>query len=230
MRQCIPSRLDEAHHPKPIVLPIRSLLRGAPAVERELRLRARHDVDRCCGYFPALAGTDGIVSDLPACRKFAAEVPQIVHAGTVYHFNFLRLSLVQQSCEPAFHLDTDADTAITGDVETLHRRQVRRLVLNLSPISRRTLHYLDVDVRSTRLEVHDGYVRVAGTEGLGGHEFTAVIPPRDEVSVHGLIFVSNRVLHSGVDDHSGHFIAAYGMETNEAAVGRGTVDSLVEDG
>lgn len=38
---------------------------------------------------------------------------------------------------------------------------------------------------------------------------TAVIPPRQDPSVHGLAFVSNRVLHSGVDDEFGRFIAAY---------------------
>ena len=43
-------------------------------------------------------------------------------------------------------------------------------------------------------------------------------PPRHGASVHGLAFVSNRVLHSGVDDESGHFIAAYGMETDESGV------------
>lgn len=32
-------------------------------------------------------------------------------------------------------------------------------------------------------------------------------------TVHGLAFASNRVLHSGLDDEHGHFIAAYGLET-----------------
>jgi hypothetical protein len=47
---------------------------------------------------------------------------------------------------------------------------------------------------------------------------TAVIPPRYGASVNGLVFVSNRVLHSGVDDERGHFIAAYGRETDQAGV------------
>jgi len=224
MRQCAPSRLDVALHPAPVVLQIPSLVQGTPSVERELRFRAGHDADRCCGYFPALAGADGIVSDLPACRRFAAEVPQISHGGSEYHFNFLRMSLVQQSCEPEFHLDTDAATALTGDVETLHHRQVKRLVLNLSPTSQRTLHYLDVDVGSIQLTVRGGYVRIAEGELLDEQVLSAVIPPRHRASVHGLVFVSNRVLHSGVDDESGHFIAAYGTEINEAGVDRGTVD------
>ncbi|MBV9465482.1 MAG: hypothetical protein JO169_05150, partial [Solirubrobacterales bacterium] len=45
------------------------------AVERELRTRAGEDRDRCCGYFPTLSGTRGIVSDLPACRAFALRLP-----------------------------------------------------------------------------------------------------------------------------------------------------------
>ena len=156
------------------------------------------------------------MSDLPACRTFAAGVPQITHDGSAYHFNFLRLSLVQQSSEPQFHLDSDAATALTGDAETLHRRHVLRMVLNLSATDDRALHYLDVDPASTRLTARGGYVRVARMEALRAEVLTAVIPPRHGASVHGLVFASNRVLHSGLDDESGHFIAAYGRETDEA--------------
>jgi hypothetical protein len=218
MRQGVLARLDVAYHPTPVALQVPFFVQGAPAAERELSSRARYDFDKCCGYFPALAGADGIVTDLPACRMFAAEVPQIIHGGSVYNFNFLRMSLVQQSCEPEFHLDSDAATALTGDVESLRHRHVLRMVLNLSATSRRALHYLDVDSESIQLIVRGGYVRVAQTESLGDRVLTAVIPPRHGASVHGLVFVSNRVLHSGVDDESGHFIAAYGMETDEAGI------------
>jgi hypothetical protein len=206
-----------------VALQVPFFVRGAPAAERELRSRAWYDFDKCCGYFPALAGADGIVSDLPACRRFAAEMPQITHGGSVYHFNFLRVSLVQQSREPEFHLDSDSATAVTGDAETLRQRRVLRMVLNLSTSSPRALHYLDVDSRSIQLIFRGGYVKVAQTESLAENVLIAVIPPRQGASVHGLVFVSNRVLHSGVDDESGHFIAAYGMETDEAGV-EGSVD------
>jgi hypothetical protein len=225
MRQAIFSRLDVAYHPTPIALHVPNFVRGAPAAEKELRRRARDDLDKCCGYFPTLAGADWILSDLPACRRFAAEVPQITHGGSVYQFNFLRVSLVQQSSEPEFHLDSDATTALTGDASTLLQRQVLRMVLNLSAASQRALHYLDIDPQSIELIARGGYVRAARTESLGDKVLTAVIPPRRGASVHGLVFVSNRVLHSGVDDQSGHFIAAYGMETDEAMV-----DSSVKDG
>jgi hypothetical protein len=120
---------------------------------------ARFDLDKCCGYFPALVGTEGIVSDLPACQMFAAELAQITHSGSVYHFNFLRLSLVRQSSKPEFHLDSDAATALTGDAETLRQQYVLGMVLNLSATDQRTLHYLDVDSESIPLCFQGGYVK-----------------------------------------------------------------------
>ena len=53
----------------------------AAAAESELSDRALVDRDRCCGYFPALAGAPGIVADLPACQEFAAELPQLEQLG-----------------------------------------------------------------------------------------------------------------------------------------------------
>lgn len=208
------SRPGVGYYPRSVTLKTSLFDQCAPAAERELRRRARDDVDKCCGYFPALAGTDGIVSDLPASRMFASEIPQIIHDGCVYHFNFLRVSLVQQGSEPEFHLDSDAATALTGDAETLLQRYVLRMVLNLSATSDRTLQYLDVDPESVGLVARGGYVSVARTEPLTERGLTAVIPPRRGGSVHGLVFVSNSLLHSGVDDVFGHFIAAYGMETD----------------
>jgi hypothetical protein len=218
MRSSVLSRLDVGYRPTSVVLQIPSLVEGAPTAERELRSHAQSDCDKCCGYFPALTGTAGIVSDLPACRALAAQVPGISHGGSVYHFNFLRLSLVQQSCEPEFHLDTDAATALTGDSETLCRRRVLRMVLNLSTTNQRALHYLDVDSSSVQLVVRGGHVTVAASESLCERVLVAVVPPRRGPSVHGLVFASNRVLHSGVDAELGHFIAAYGVETAETGV------------
>jgi hypothetical protein len=216
MRQGVLSRLDVAYHPTSVAFRIPFFVRGIRAAERELWLRARYDTDNCFGYFPALAGTEGILCDLPACRTLAAAVPQITHDGWLYRFNFLRMSLVQQSCHPEFHLDSDAATALSGDVETISRRCVWRMVLNLSATNQRALHYLDIDSASVELIVRGGYVSVSRTEFLGEKVLTAVIPPRRGASVHGLVFPSNRVLHSGIDDECGHFIAAYGMETGEA--------------
>ena len=38
------------------------------------------------------------------------------------------------------------------------------------------------------------------------------IPPRRGSHVAGLLFAANLVLHSGVDDASGHFVGAYGID------------------
>lgn len=188
----------------------------AAAAGHELRARAAFDRDRCCGYFPALDGVPGTVGDLPSCREFALGLPAITHANIRYSFNFLRLSLIQQSADPAYHLDSDVATALTGDVTTLDRRQVSRLLLNLSARADRILHYLDVDPRSVELIVDGSYVRAADPRQLLDRARTVTIPRRRGAIVHGIVFVANRVLHSGVDDARGHFVAAYGAELDRA--------------
>ncbi len=198
----------------------------APAAERELRRRAHDDVDKCCGYFPALAGTDGIVSDLPASRMFASEIPQIIHDGCVYHFNFLRVSLVQQGSEPEFHLDSDAATALTGDAETLRQRYVLRMVLNLSATSDRTLQYLDVDPESVGLVARGGYVSVARTEPLTesrADRCDSASPTAVRSTAWSSCPIASFI--RALTTMFGHFIAAYGMETD--TLGR---SSSSEDG
>lgn len=101
----------------------------------------------------------GIRADLPACGVFAAVLPNISHDGMTYRFNFLRLSLIRQSADPAFHLDSDAATALTGDVGSLNEREVLRLLLNLSRQEERALHYLDVDPGTINLVTEGSYVR-----------------------------------------------------------------------
>jgi hypothetical protein len=187
------------------------------AAESELRMHALADHDRCWGYFPSLAGAAGVITALPACAAFAARLPHIAHAGLVYRFSFLRLSLVQQGADASYHLDSDADTAITGEVASLARRLILRLLLNLSTQNDRTLHYLDVDPWSVRLAADGSYVRLASRAPLSRHARTVTIPRRCGSTVHGLAFASNLVLHSGVDDLSGHRVAAYGIETGGAA-------------
>ncbi len=169
------------------------------AAEHELRVAAIEDEDRCCGYFPALAGMSAIRSDLPACRVFAQALPAISYGRMSFRFNFLRLSLVRQSADPAFHLDSDAATALTGDVGTLNEREVLRLLLNLSSRRERELRYLDVDPRATNLTSEGSYVRAEDPGRLLTRARVAVIPPRIGTTVHGLAFASNRVLHSGLD-------------------------------
>jgi hypothetical protein len=207
-------QLEPALHPAAVELEIPFLTWGAAAVEHELRLRAAADPDGCCGYFPALASNVSIISDLPDCQTFAAGLPHIWCGGYRYEFNFLRLSLVQQCQHAAYHLDSDAATALTGDVTAIKGRQIRRLLLNLSTQSERSLHYLNLDPRSVELAVDGSYIRAADPRSLRGHGLVATIAPRRGSSVHAVSFISNMVLHSGVDDENGHFVAAYGIETD----------------
>jgi hypothetical protein len=205
-------RLAAVHHPVAVELHLPGLGKRLATAELELGARANADGDRCCGYFPALRGVEGIDCDLPACRAFAASLPLIECDGTRYRFNFLRLSLRRQSTDPAYHLDSDAATALSGDVRTLGRRRIERLLLNLSSRSERTLHYLDVDSDTVELLACGSYVRAANPGGLDDYACSAKIPRRRGALVAGLRFAANVVLHSGVDDLSGHFIGAYGRE------------------
>ena len=210
-------RLPPDRHPVAVEFRIPDLPEVVDSAEAELRSGALEDRDRCRGYFPSLAGTNGIVTDLPASASFAARFPRIVCSGVTHRFNFLRLSLAQQSLIPEFHLDSDADTAITGEVSSLGHRQIRRVLLNLSEHGGRALHYLDVDPWSIGLEADGSYVRVVDAAGLRDRTRVVTIPRRSGPTVHGLAFASNLVLHSGVDDAHGHFVAAYGIDVNASS-------------
>jgi hypothetical protein len=185
------------------------------AAERELRHHAGNDEHRCWGYFPSLTGRPGIHTDLPACRDFATALPEIVAAGVTYQFNFIRLSLRCQSLQPAYHLDSDAATALTGDPATVHERLVGRILLNLSATEERHLYYLDLRAGAATLAREGSYVRASDPGQVGRHAMRATIPPRSGSLVHGIAFLANHVLHSGVDGPRGHFIAAYGYDCRE---------------
>ena len=72
------------------------------AAESELARRAATDADQCCGYFPALAGTPGIVDDVHACRRCPAACPDIEAGGAALRFNLLRRSLRRQAVVSAY--------------------------------------------------------------------------------------------------------------------------------
>jgi hypothetical protein len=204
-------RLPAGLRPAPVTITLPSAQPTADA-ERELRRHAHHDPHHCWGYFPALAHHPGIHTALPACRDFAATLPAITLAGTRYRFSFLRLALASGSQRPAYHLDSDAATALTGDPATLHRRHVGRLLLNLHTTTPRTLHYLDLDVSTTTLTPRGGYIRTTSQTPGTQHAAQTAIPPRAGRTVHGITFLASHVLHSGVDGPHGHYIAAYGYD------------------
>ena len=99
-------------------------------------------------------------------------------------------------------------SALTGDIDTLNEREVLRLLLNLSVQETRALHYVDADPLTTEFLADESYIRVKDPEQLQTRGGVALIPPRTGGTVHGLAFASNRVLHSGLDDEHGHFVAA----------------------
>lgn len=114
-------------------------------VYAELTMKAEGDNNSCFGYFPSLINADGIVTDLPSSRLLASTLPNLEVKGLLLYFNFIRRSLVRQNGDSPFHLDTDADTALTGDIHTLQNRLVWRLLINLSAQHSRRLSYLDED-------------------------------------------------------------------------------------
>jgi hypothetical protein len=180
--------------------------------ERELRCRAATDEHRCAGFFPSLCGVPDIDCDFPVCRELMSLVPELEHGGKAYQFNFIRLSLVCQASEAAWHIDSDAATALSGGDVDPASRLIHRLLLNLSEARERVLDYLDVDVLTVDL-VHDGgYIRPAKTESPLGEARRISVPARDGPVVHGISFVSNRILRSGQDEGGGHFVAAFGFE------------------
>jgi hypothetical protein len=198
-------------------LPFCAVLEG-PAIaaidraERELRRRAATDDNRCAGFFPTLSGVPGIESNFPSCRDLMRLVPKIEHESRAYLFNFIRLSLVCQASQPAWHIDSDAATALTGGHVSPAGRLIHRLLLNLSGTRERVVAYLDVDVLTAGLVRDGGYIQPAKSETALGTARRVSIPVREGAVVHGISFVSNRIFHSGQDDTDGHFVAAYGFE------------------
>jgi hypothetical protein len=95
------------------------------------------------------------------------------------------------------------------------------LLLNLSSQSERALHYFDVDPYRVDLISDGSYVRAADPRGLVERALTMVIPARSGSCFAGLLFAAYLVLHSGVDDAGGHFVAAYGIDAIDVAASSG---------
>jgi hypothetical protein len=182
-------------------------------VRLELTAKAQADSNKCFGYFPGMKLKANLDFDLPESAKLEASAPTLKLNDKLLHFNFVRLSLVKQSANSPYHLDSDAATALTGDTSTISKRLVWRLLLNLSDQHARTLSYLDLDPSSVKLETSGGYIHCADTTPEDTIRRIA-IPPRQDGQVHGVLFCASRVLHTGQDDEHGHFVAGYGCEEN----------------
>lgn len=180
-------------------------------VEQELKKKALIDPDQCFGYFPAMQ-VEGIYSDLPASQAFEATIPWLRVNELDLGFNFLRMSLVEQKASASFHLDSDAATALTGDLDSVGERHVWRLLLNLSPDHNRYLSYVAIDPFKLPLTKRQNYIYCPDVAIPRDKIRTTPIPSRLQHIAHGVLFCSSQVLHSGQDDENGHFVAAYGRE------------------
>ncbi len=180
--------------------------------EIELGGRARFTPEKCYGHFPHTTDMFGIATDLPASKQLVDARPDLMVNGKLLPFNFLRLSLIKQLAQAPFHLDSDAETGLTGEVETVLDRTVWRALLNLSRTHPRKLTYLNVDPITLPLEKVGGYVQCSKKEVNQRAIRSLSIPHRRGTQTFGAILCVSQVLHRGVDDEWGHFIASYGAE------------------
>lgn len=181
------------------------------AAEFELTAGAIEDVNDCRGFFPSLAGLEGMVDNLPCSELFATKLGHISLAGRNFNFNFLRLSTTKQESFAPYHIDSDTATALTGDVETLHRRLNWRLLLNLSCKVDREFAYLDQKIIQDEIAWQSGYLAYDRKPDASS-ERTLRLRSREGTATEAVLFCANKVLHRGNDGKKGHFVAAYGFE------------------
>ncbi|HUS25928.1 MAG TPA: hypothetical protein VMY99_01095 [Nevskiaceae bacterium] len=181
--------------------------------QEELRTKAKQDDYKCFGYFPGMSAKGTSLDfDLPKCKLFAQRVPELTVNDRVCSFGFLRMSLIQQPGISPYHVDSDASAALTGDMATLSKKRIWRLLFNLSDTYARTLSYLDVDPSTVKLDIKNGYIHYPNQTVTKKAIHEIVIPPRQGTRVEAVLFCASRVLHAGKDDEHGHYVAGYGCE------------------
>lgn len=180
------------------------------AAHDELEERAVFDRDLCMGYFPAIQG-QGESADLPHCRELAESLPHIqISNGLPLGFDWLRLSLKKQPKKAPYHLDLSRGTGMSS-VEGAKR--ITRLLLNFSPDFSRKIGYLVVDPLDAPLKADNGF-RIYDGDPPSRAARTLIIPPRQRGMVFGAIIEVTNVLHSGIEEEDGHFLASYSTEAN----------------
>lgn len=202
--------LEDIFRPRLTSIPISPALEiGIDAVEAELALRAGNDPDNCFGYFP---GFREEAQTLVASNRLADDIPTVEAGNMLFTHNFFRLSTVPQPSIYPYHIDSDAETAISGSFDALEGSIVWRALFNLSGDKDRDVAYLDISVadaiRQGMLRVEAGYMAYTGV--VNQHEKVLTIPRRQPGLMHGAIFAANRVFHGGRDGIDGHFVAGYG--------------------
>lgn len=204
--------LQAAFQPKLVTIELSCRPEALREAEAELRSHSLADDNHCYGYFPGMKANQGVDANLPHSQRFAQAVPTLFMDDKLLQFNFMRMSLVRQHGDSPFHLDSDAATALTGDVDTVSERLVWRLLLNVSDDHPRTLAYVDVDPSTVTLTSQGGYIHCEDAKLTAKYKKTIAIPPRRDLRVSGVLFCASRVLHTGQDDEHGHFVMGYGCE------------------
>lgn len=207
--------LDHKFQPRMVKLKLDVKQQLIHQARKELYERSQVDSNNCFGYFPALANQKDIDTTLPSCEALAKTLPKIVMDHKELRFNFIRLSTVQQKGTSPFHLDTDAATALTGNIATLDQRLVWRLLINLNQEAERTLGYLDVNIHDVSLSNDGGYVHCVDKQAEKQRAQKVTLPRAKGTEVYAVLFCASRVLHTGKDDINGHFVAGYGCEEDE---------------
>ena len=220
MRRVGPQHLPPELHPILIATTLLSdeLIDGALA---ELTQAAQNDPNGCWGDF---AGFESRDLPLPRTRKFAESVDAaaITPVDRPLPYCFTRVSIWRQPTidRAQFHLDTDALTAVGGDPTEAGKIVVRAL-FNIGQYPR-SLEYLDIDPRFVLLQARGSTVRYLGR--TAGRVRKIDIAARVPGLVSGVLFYSNRVLHSGRDDKRGHAVLALGHEQPAEAIPLHIVD------
>ena len=189
---------------------------------RELKTAMQGKEDPLWGYFPQHPDQNFVnARPLPACHALETSLREkILECNDIFmdlQLAFIRLCLrdIRGKEHGGFHVDLDPGSAFIGDEKNDGTRNICRLVFNLHPEEPRELHYLSNSLKELA-ELGLQYTRHS-YQGIpedrlptGARVCRAFIPPREPVVLHGAVFWSNFVPHTGVDNARGHFVAGYG--------------------
>lgn len=189
---------------------------------RELQMAMQGKDDPLWGYFPQHPDQNFVnARPLPACHALETSLRKKVLENNDLFMDlqlaFIRLCLrdIRGKEHGGFHVDLDPGSAFIGDEKNDGTRNICRLVFNLHPQEPRELQYLsntleelaDLGLQYTR---HSYQGVPADQLPIGAKVCRAFIPPREPGILHGAVFWSNLVPHTGVDSARGHFVAGYG--------------------
>ena len=178
--------------------------------------------DPLWGYFPQHPDQHFVnARPLPRCHALKESLQTCVLESndifTDLDLAFIRLCLrdIRGKEHGGFHVDLDPGSAFIGDTRNDGTRNICRLVFNLHPEEPRELQYLANDLDElAHLGLQfsrDSYQGVPRDRLPNGARIcSAHIPPREPGMLHGAVFWSNLVPHTGVDHARGHFVTGYG--------------------